>query len=172
MIFLRRWHWGEKQSDRFFSSGMIVEEHYTARLWTFTYTNYVHEAIHAVAYLEEQVLPLPFCWGTERRPHQPGYTGDKKQRSQDDGCNLHSLNYSERDGLPLQGRQMRQNWIKCTEILDYLTWWKKEGFVLASLFFCFCFSLIESPFLFLVQQTIFRGNEQLKSAPFKENYEY
>lgn len=88
------------------SNSVILEEHDKTRQASFTYTNYVHEAIHAVAYLEEQVLPLPFCRGTERRPHQPGDTGDKKQRAQDDGCNLHSLNNSERDGLPLQRRQM------------------------------------------------------------------
>lgn len=68
----------------------------------FTYTNYVHEAVHAVAYLEEKVLPLPFGRGTERRPHQPGDTGNEEQRAQDNGCNLHPLNYSQRDGLPLQ----------------------------------------------------------------------
>lgn len=77
----------------------------------FTYTDYVHEAIHAVAYLEEQVLSLPFRWGTERRPYQPGDAGDEKQRAQDNGCNLHSLNNSERDGLPLQKRQSEtQKW--------------------------------------------------------------
>lgn len=67
----------------------------------FTYTNYVHEAIHAVAYLEEKILPLPFGWRAERGPHQPGDTGDEEQRAQDNGCNLHLLNHSQSDGLPL-----------------------------------------------------------------------
>lgn len=44
-------------------------------LQSLTYTYYVHEAVHAVAYLEQKVLPLPLGRGAERRPHQPGNAG-------------------------------------------------------------------------------------------------
>lgn len=69
-----------------------------------THTDYIHESIHPIANLEQQVLPLPFGWGTERWPHQPGHTRTEEQGAQDDGCNLHLFNHSQRDGLPLQTR--------------------------------------------------------------------
>lgn len=88
-----------------------------------TYTHYVHEAVHAVAYLEEKVLPLPFGWGAEGGPHQPGNTRNEEQRAEDNGCNLHFLNHSQRDGLPLDGdtkTEWKSNSGKsCKLLLDY-----------------------------------------------------
>lgn len=160
----------------FLSSGMNVAESYTDRLWIFTYTNYVHEAIHAVAYLEEQVLPLPFCRGTERRPDQPGDTGDKKQRAQDDGCNLHSLNYSEGDGLPLEGRQMEteMDWETKTKMQrdSWLLDMMEERRV------CFCwlvflfFVFVNWVAVFIVSAANYLQRNEQKSAPFEESYEY
>lgn len=66
-----------------------------------TNTHHIHEAIHAIADLKEQVLALPLGWRTERRPHQPWYAGNEKQRAQDGCCNLNLLYYCQRDGLPL-----------------------------------------------------------------------
>lgn len=88
-----------------FQSNLTAWQDDRMKFARFTYTNNVHEAVHAVAYLEEKVLPLPFGWWAEGRPYQPGNTGNKEQRAQDNGCNLHPLNYSQGDGLPLQRRQ-------------------------------------------------------------------
>lgn len=67
-----------------------------------TYAHDVHEAVHAVADLEEQVLPLPLGRGAERRPHQPRDAGDEEERAEDDGGDLHLLDHRQRDGLPLK----------------------------------------------------------------------
>lgn len=71
----------------------------------FTYADDVHEAVHAVADLEEQVLALPLSRGAERGPDEPGDAGDEEQGTQDDGRYLHLLNHRQRDGLPLEGRR-------------------------------------------------------------------
>lgn len=71
----------------------------------FTYADDVHEAVHAVADLEEQVLALPLGRGAEGGPDEPGDAGDEEQGSQDDGGYLHLLNHRERDGLPLERRR-------------------------------------------------------------------
>lgn len=62
----------------------------------------VHEAIHAIADLEKQILALPAGRWAERWPHQPGDTGHQEQGSQDGCCYLHFLYYCQGDGLPLQ----------------------------------------------------------------------
>lgn len=69
-----------------------------------TYADDVHEAVHAIADLEEQVLTLPLGRGAERRPDEPGNAGDEEQGAQDYRCNLHLLNHSQGDGLPLKHR--------------------------------------------------------------------
>lgn len=76
----------------------------------FTYADDVHEAIHAVADLEEQVLTLPLGRGTEGGPDEPGDAGDEKQGAQDDGGYLHLLDHCQRNGLPLQTRQVRKEY--------------------------------------------------------------
>ena len=73
-------------------------------LGALTYTDNVHESIHAVADLEEQVLPLPLGRGAERGPHQPRDAGDEEQRAQDDGGNLDLLDHRQGNGLPLEER--------------------------------------------------------------------
>lgn len=67
-----------------------------------TYAHNVHEAVHAIADLEEQVLPLPLGRGAERRPNQPRDAGDEEERAEDDGGDLHLLDHGQRDGLPLK----------------------------------------------------------------------
>ena len=62
----------------------------------------IHEAIHAVADLEKQILTLPAGWRAKRRPHQPGDTGHQEQGAQDGCCYLYFLYHSQGDGLPLQ----------------------------------------------------------------------
>lgn len=47
--------------------------------WGLTYADNVHEAVHAVADLEEQVLPLPLGRGAERGPDEPGNAGDEEE---------------------------------------------------------------------------------------------
>lgn len=70
-----------------------------------TYTDYVHEAIHSITDLEEQVLTLPFCRRTEGGPDKPRDTGNKEEGTQD-GCRyLNLLNDGQRYGLPLQRRK-------------------------------------------------------------------
>lgn len=69
-----------------------------------TYAHDVHEAIHAVADLEEQVLPLPLGRGAEWWPHQPRDAGDEEERAEDDGGDLYLLDHGQRDGLPLKGK--------------------------------------------------------------------
>lgn len=70
-----------------------------------TYTDNVHEAIHSIADLEEQVLALPFGGRTEGRPDEPRDTGDEEEGTQDGCCYLNLLNDCQRDGLPLQGEE-------------------------------------------------------------------
>lgn len=66
-----------------------------------TYTDNVHEAVHSIADLEEQVLALPLGGGTEGRPDEPRDTGDEEEGTQDGRCYLNLLNDCQRDGLPL-----------------------------------------------------------------------
>ena len=68
-----------------------------------TYTDNVHEAVHSIADLEEQVLALPFGRRTEGRPDEPRDTGNEEEGTQDGRCYLNLLNDCQRDGLPLQG---------------------------------------------------------------------
>lgn len=70
-----------------------------------TYAHHVHETIHPVADLEEEVLALPFCWGTEGRPDEPRDTGNEEERTQDGGCNLNLLDDCQGYGLPLGRRE-------------------------------------------------------------------
>lgn len=70
-----------------------------------TYADDVHEAVHAVADLEEQVLALPLGRRAEGGPDEPGDAGDEEQGAQDDGGDLHLLNHGQGDGLPLVQRQ-------------------------------------------------------------------
>lgn len=67
-----------------------------------TYADNVHEAVHAVANLEEQVLPLPLGGGAEGRPDEPRDAGDEEEGTQDDGCNLNLFYHSQGNRLPLQ----------------------------------------------------------------------
>lgn len=66
-----------------------------------TYTDQVHEAIHAVADLEEDITPLPYGLRAEGWPQKPGDAGHQKQRAQEHGDDLHLLHQSDGDGLPL-----------------------------------------------------------------------
>lgn len=75
-------------------------------LCLFTYADDIHEAVHAVADLEEQVLTLPLGWGAEGGPDEPGNTGDEEQGTQNNGCYLHLLNDGQRDGLPLKEKTL------------------------------------------------------------------
>lgn len=70
-----------------------------------TYTDQVHEAVHAIADLEEDVAPLPDGLRTESRPQQPGDAGHQEERTQEHGDDLHLLHQGDGDGLPLQHRE-------------------------------------------------------------------
>lgn len=74
---------------------------------SFTYADDIHEAVHAVADLEEQVLTLPLGRGAEGGPDEPGDAGDEEQGTQNDGCYLHLLNHGQRDGLPLKEEETK-----------------------------------------------------------------
>lgn len=67
----------------------------------------VHESVHGVADLEEQVLALPLGRGAEGRPDEPGDAGDEKQGAQDDGSDLDLLDHRQGDGLPLNRTDTR-----------------------------------------------------------------
>lgn len=69
-----------------------------------TYADDVHEPVHAVADLEEQVLALPLGRRAEGGPDEPGDAGDEEQGAQDDGGYLHLLDDCQGDGLPLTQR--------------------------------------------------------------------
>lgn len=75
----------------------------------FTYADDIHEAIHAVADLEEQVLTLPLGRGAEGGPDEPGDAGDEKKGTQNNGSYLHLLYHRQRDGLPLGEETNVQN---------------------------------------------------------------
>lgn len=62
----------------------------------------VHEAIHAVADLEKQILPLPAGRRAKGGPDQPGDTGHEEEGAQDGRCYLHFLYDGEGDRLPLE----------------------------------------------------------------------
>lgn len=62
----------------------------------------VHEAIHAVADLEKQILPLPAGRRAKGGPDQPGDTGHEEEGAQDGCCYLHFLYDGEGDRLPLE----------------------------------------------------------------------
>lgn len=66
-----------------------------------TYTDNVHEAIHSITDLEEQVLALPFGRRTESWPDEPWDTGDEEEGTQNGCCYLNLLDNGQRDGLPL-----------------------------------------------------------------------
>ena len=72
-----------------------------------TYAYHVHESIHPVADLEEEVLALPFCWGAEGWPDEPRDAGDEEEGTQDGSCDLNLLDDCQGDGLPLQGWERR-----------------------------------------------------------------
>jgi len=67
-----------------------------------TQTDQVHEAVHAVADLEEDVAALPDCLRAERRPEQPGDAGHQEERAQKNCNDLHLLHQGDGDGLPLK----------------------------------------------------------------------
>lgn len=69
---------------------------------SFTYADDIHEAVHAVADLEEQVLALPLRRGAEGGPDEPGDAGDEEKGTQNNGRYLHLLYHRQRNGLPLQ----------------------------------------------------------------------
>ncbi|TNN59250.1 hypothetical protein EYF80_030535 [Liparis tanakae] len=66
-----------------------------------TYAHQVHEAVHAVADLEEDVAALPDGLRAEGRPQQPGEAGHQEERAQEHGDDLHLLHQGDADGLPL-----------------------------------------------------------------------
>lgn len=72
---------------------------------SFTYADDIHEAVHAVADLEEQVLTLPLGRGAEGGPDEPGDAGNEEKGTQNNGRYLHLLNHRQRDGLPLGRRK-------------------------------------------------------------------
>lgn len=71
----------------------------------FTYADQVHEAVHAVADLEEDVAALPDGLGAERRPQQPGDASHQEERAQEHGDDLDLLHQGDIDGLPLQHKE-------------------------------------------------------------------
>lgn len=80
-----------------FSFPKVIQTH------VLTDAHQVHEAVHGVADLEEQVLALPLGRGTERRPHEPWDAGDEEERTEHRRCNLHLLDHCQRNRLPLHG---------------------------------------------------------------------
>lgn len=74
-------------------------------LCPFTYADDVHEAVHAIADLEEQVLTLPLGRGAEGGPDEPGDAGNEEQGTQYNCSYLHLLYHRQRDGLPLETRK-------------------------------------------------------------------
>ena len=78
----------------------------------FTYADDIHEAVHAVADLEEQILTLPLGRGAEGGPDEPGDAGDEEKGAQNNGSYLHLLYHRQRDGLPLEEETNKQNKIR------------------------------------------------------------
>lgn len=74
-----------------------------------TNADQVHETVHAVADLEEDVTALPDGLRAESRPQQPGDTGHQKKRAQEHSDDLHLLHQGDGDGLPLQTSKERQH---------------------------------------------------------------
>lgn len=72
----------------------------------FTYADDVHEAVHAVADLEEQVLTLPLGRRAEGGPDEPGDAGNEEQGTQNNGCYLHLLDHRQGDSLPLERKNV------------------------------------------------------------------
>lgn len=70
-----------------------------------TYADQIHEAIHPVADLEEDVPALPDGLWAESRPQQPGNAGHQEERAQEHRNDLHLLHQGDGDGLPLQHRE-------------------------------------------------------------------
>ena len=70
-----------------------------------TYADQVHEAVHAVADLEEHVAALPHGLRAESRPQQPGDAGHQEERAQKHRDDLHLLHQRDGDGLPLRERE-------------------------------------------------------------------
>lgn len=94
--------------DTFLYNLLIVAAaylHISGSVLSFTYADDVHEAVHAVADLEEQVLTLPLGRGAEGGPDEPGDAGDEEKGTQNDGRYLHLLYDRQRDRLPLEGRK-------------------------------------------------------------------
>lgn len=71
-------------------------------VWFLTDADDIHEAVHAVAYLEKQVLALPASRRAEGGPDQPGDASHQEQGTQYGCCYLHFFYHSQGDGLPLQ----------------------------------------------------------------------
>lgn len=67
-----------------------------------TYADQIHEAIHAVADLEEDVAALPDGMRAEGRPQQPGDAGHQEEGAQEHSDDLHLLHQGDGDGLPLR----------------------------------------------------------------------
>ncbi len=84
-----------------------------------TYADDIHEAVHAVADLEEQVLTLPLGRGAEGGPDEPGDAGDEEKGTQNNGCYLHLLYHCQRDRLPLEGRKTSESVVE--EVLTSFT---------------------------------------------------
>jgi len=77
----------------------------------FTYAHDIHEAVHAIADLEEQVLTLPLGRGAEGGPDEPGDAGDEEKGAQNNGRYLHLLYHRQRDGLPLEEEENKSKWV-------------------------------------------------------------
>ena len=84
-----------------------------------TYADQVHEAIHAVADLEEDVPALPDSLRAESRPQQPGDAGYQKERAQEHGDDLHLLHQGDGDGLPLQTGERRRHMRRADDDVRY-----------------------------------------------------
>lgn len=81
---------------------------------TLTYADQVHEAVHAVADLEEDVPALPDGLRAESWPQQPGDAGHQEKRAQEHRYDLHLLHQGDGDGLPLH-TEKRGRTLKPTE---------------------------------------------------------
>lgn len=89
------------------SFSTISPKGYPIFLWL-TNAHQVHEAVHGIADLEEQVLSLPLGWRAKRRPHQPWDAGDEKEGAKHSCRYLYLLNHCQRDGLPLHKERGRK----------------------------------------------------------------
>lgn len=62
-----------------------------------TYADQVHETVHSVTDLEENIAALPDGLRAESRPQQPGDASHQKKRAQEHSDDLHLLHQGDGD---------------------------------------------------------------------------